>query len=76
MNNFTIYVSGLTNALRWYDDSAEAYNKDNEVPLTGRKVMRKTLKLNFFRPGDVNILPESKVYFGVPGQKASDWVYL
>ncbi len=76
VNNFTIYVSGLTNALRWYDDSAEAYNKDNEVPLTGRKVMRKTLKLNFFRPGDVNILPESKVYFGVPGQKASDWVYL
>ena len=76
VNNFTVYISGLTNALRWYDDAAEAYNKDNEVPLTGRKVMRKTLKLNFFRPGDVNIQPESKVYFGVPGQKASDWVYL
>ncbi len=76
VNNFTVYLSGLTNALRWSDDAAAAYNKENEVPLIGRKVMRKTLKLNFFRPGDVNIQPESKVYFGVPGQKASDWVYL
>ena len=76
VNNFTIYISGLTNALRWYDDDQQAYNKENQVPLTGRKVMRKTLKLNFFRPGDTNITPESKVYFGVPGQKASDWVYL
>jgi hypothetical protein len=76
VNDFSIYISGLTNALRWSDDDVEAYNKENRVPLTGRKVMRKTLKLNFFRPGDLNIVPESKVYFGVPGQKASDWVYL
>lgn len=76
VNNFTIYISGLTNALRWTDDEEKAYNKDNTVPMTGRNVFRKVLKLNFFRPGDTDITPESKVYFGVPGQKASDWVYL
>lgn len=84
VNNFTIYVSGLTNALRWTDDPDKAYNKENQLPMIGRSIYRKVLKLNFFRPGDQNITPDTKVYFGipenngssVPGKKGSEWVYM
>ena len=74
VNNFTIYVSGLTNALRWTDSEA-AFSVDNP-PLGGRDITRKVLKLNFYRPGDDEVNNKNKVYFGVPGQKSFEWVYL
>ncbi len=74
INDFTVYVSGLTNALRWTDDD-EAFKTDN-VPMTGRTIIRKVLKLNFYRPGDEEVDEENKVYFGLPGRKDFEWVYL
>jgi len=47
---FSIYVKGLTNAYGW-DDPAGAYTKGSP-PGTGREYLFKTLKLNFWRPGD------------------------
>lgn len=75
INDFTVYVSGLTNALRWTDDE-KAEIKPDSPPMTGRDIIRKVLKLNFYRPGDEEISDESKVYFGLPGQKDFEWVYL
>ena len=74
INHFTVYVSGLTNALRWTDDSTVI--KPDTPPMTGRNILRKVLKLNFYRPGDEEINGESKVYFGLPHQKDFEWIYL
>ncbi len=47
---FNVYVKGLTNAYRFADPPG-AY-KLGDAPGTGRVVAQKTLKLNFWRPGD------------------------
>lgn len=47
---FSIYVKGLTNAYRW-EDPEGAYPKGSP-PGTRRQYTFKTLKLNFWRPGD------------------------
>jgi len=56
---FSVYVAGLSNAYRWPDDSEDA-----------SKLTYKTLKLNFWRPGDTIRESEDRIRFGVP--KVSD----
>lgn len=59
---FVVYVQGLTNAYR-FDDPAGAFKAGN-LPGTGRKLTKKTLQLNFWRPGDTVDPNEEEVRYG------------
>ncbi|MEN6457605.1 MAG: hypothetical protein ABFC63_01635 [Thermoguttaceae bacterium] len=69
---FSIYVSGLTNAYRWKDVPGES--KKGQVA-SGRRLYRKTLKLNFWRPADEFYEHEEEIRYGVPGGVDYEWVY-
>jgi hypothetical protein len=70
---FSIYVIGLTNAYRWTDTPGEYKQGD---PLgKGRRLMRKELKLNFWRPGDEYFEHEEEIRYGIPGRVDYEWVY-
>jgi len=60
---FVLYVQGLTNAYR-FEDPAGAY-KAGDPPGTGRKLTKKTLQLNFWRPGDTVDPNEEELRYGV-----------
>jgi hypothetical protein len=68
IDRFSIYVNGLTNAYQWEDVPGDATGK-------GRKLFRKTLKLNFWRPGDEFYEHEKEFRFGIPGEPDYEWVY-
>ncbi|MEN1678142.1 MAG: hypothetical protein AAGJ46_01005 [Planctomycetota bacterium] len=69
MDFFSVFVRGLTNAYRW-EDPPGAYQA-GQPPGTGRRFVRKTLQLNFWRPGDGLLAHESEVRFGpAPGKEA------
>jgi hypothetical protein len=70
---FSIYVKGLTNAYRFIDPPG-AY-KDKDPPGKGRRIAQKTLKLNFWRPGDTYDLNERELYSGIPGKVDHEWVF-
>ena len=61
---FSINIGGLTNAYRW-TDPAGAY-REGDPPGKGRRFSFKTLKLNFWRPGDDEDLDELEFHYGVP----------
>ncbi len=65
---FSVYVGGLTNSLQW-QDPPETYKLGNP-PGTGRQFLRKTLQLNFWRPGDAYAENEREIRYGVPPGKA------
>jgi hypothetical protein len=64
MDFFAVYVGGLTNAYRW-EDVPGAYRPGDPVG-SGRRFARKTLQLNFWRPGDELLLSEREIRYGVP----------
>jgi hypothetical protein len=80
---FSIYVGGLTNAYKWTDPEGAFQAGDSAG--RGRKFSRKTLQLNFWRPGDSLDPNEREIRFGVaPGDAslyaagegvAYQWVY-
>ena len=53
---------------------AGAYKKGDPLG-TGRHLWRRTLKLNFWRPGDEQTWTESQIRFGIPGEPAHVWTY-
>jgi hypothetical protein len=59
---FMVYVQGLTNAYR-FEDPAGAFQAGSE-PASGRKFLRKTLQLNFWRPGDTVDPHEEEIHYG------------
>ena len=63
-DEFSIYIQGLTNAYKMEI-------KDGE-----RKYRRKTLKINFWSPGDEFCLDESEIRYGVPGKVDYEWLYM
>lgn len=63
LDYFSIFVQGLTNAYK-YEDPAGAF-KAGDPPGTGRKLLQKTLQLNFWRPGDRIDQHEDEIRFGV-----------
>jgi hypothetical protein len=73
IDRFSIYVRGLTNAYKW-KDAKGAYKKGDKIG-TGRRLARKTLKLNFWRPGDEFYEREDEIRRGVPGEVDYEWVY-
>jgi hypothetical protein len=71
---FSIYVLGLTNSYRWTDQEGE-YKKGDPIG-KGRKLFRKVLKLNFWRPGDQYYEHEDEIRYGIPGKVDNyEWVY-
>jgi hypothetical protein len=68
---FSVYVEGLTNALRWKDDPAKyaaALKGAGAEKGPYRTMYEKMLKLNFWRPGDEYAVKENQVRLGVPAQ--------
>lgn len=70
---FSIYVQGLSNAYRWIDPPG-AYKK-GDAPGKGRILTSKTLRLNFWRPGDEYAEDQREIRFGIPGKVDYEWVY-
>ena len=66
---FSVYVGGLTNAYQWTDPRG-AY-KPGDPPGTGRKFTRKTLQLNFWRPGDEIDQNEREIRFGAAPERGA-----
>jgi hypothetical protein len=73
IDRFSIYVGGLTNAYRWKDEPG-AYKPGDPIG-KGRRLARKTLKLNFWRPGDEYNQHEGEIRYGIPGEVDYEWVY-
>ena len=65
---FSVFVGGLTNAYRWVDPPGAYVAGD--PPGKGRQFLRKTLQLNFWRPGDQYQQNEREIRWGVPPGKA------
>lgn len=73
IDRFSVYVQGLTNAYRWVDEPGK-FQPGNEIGV-GRRLSRKTLKLNFWRPGDEFNEHEGEIRFGWPGEVDYEWVF-
>jgi hypothetical protein len=65
---FSLYVGGLTNAYIWQD--VPGAFRAGDKPGTGRRFARKTLQINFWRPGDELAPNEREFRFGVPLRNA------
>lgn len=71
VDKFSVYVSGLTNALKWeITDEVES----DQVG-SGRDIWRKVLKINFFNPGD-EAHSGSEIYNNLPGELDYEWIYM
>lgn len=80
---FSIYIQGLTDAYKW-NDPAGVYKHGDPLG-KGRQFVYKTLKLNFWRPGDEYQEHEGELIFGIPPGEAElygspegvdyEWVY-
>jgi hypothetical protein len=57
---YKVFVQGLTNAYRYEDGEY----KKGDPPGTGRKFTKKTLQLNFWRPGDTVDPHEEEIRYG------------
>ncbi|MCC6125370.1 MAG: hypothetical protein IT426_10435 [Pirellulales bacterium] len=68
---FSVYVTGLTNAYRW-KDAPGSYKAGDPIG-KGRQLIKKTLKLNFWRPGDEYFEHEEAIRYGIPGQPDYQW---
>ncbi|MCL4855448.1 MAG: hypothetical protein KJZ78_29135, partial [Bryobacteraceae bacterium] len=70
---FAIYVEGLSNAYKWLDPKG-AYQKGDPAG-KGRLFANKTLRLNFWRPGDVLVEDQREIRYGIPGKVDYEWIY-
>jgi len=59
---FALYVQGLTNAYKFQDQPGQY--KQGDAPGTGRTFVKKTLQLNFWRPGDTIEQKEEEIRYG------------
>ncbi len=73
ITHYSIFVNGLTNAYRFTDDPG-AYKAGDPIG-KGRHLTRKTLRLNFWKPGDPYLEHEEEVRYGVPGEVDYEWLY-
>jgi len=65
INEFSIFISGLSNAYQWGDrvDEDETYVNTGKIG-EGRILKRRVLKTVWWRVGDANSLNESQIHFG------------
>ena len=76
INEFSIFVSGLTNAYQWSDRVAEDGTYINTGKIgEGRILKRKVLKLDWWRVGDQNSLNETQIHFGSKDLKIPESVF-
>jgi hypothetical protein len=75
MKRFSILVGGLTNAYQWTDTPGAYKDPAKDGVGTGRHIKRKTLKLNFWRPGDEFFPHEEEIRYGIPGGVDYQWVW-
>jgi hypothetical protein len=61
---FSIFVQGLSNAYTFEDPPG--LFQAGDPPGTGRIIRQKTLRLNFWRPGDSVLEHEDEIRFGLP----------
>jgi hypothetical protein len=73
VDSFSVFVGGLSNAYTW-EDPAEGF-KAGDPPTTGRKMLQKTLMLNFWRPGDQFSEDRRQIHLGIPDQVDYAWGY-
>ena len=71
IDKFSVFVSGLTNALKW----TVTDEIDPEMVGAGRSVERKVLKINFINPGD-EAHSGQDIYNKLPGEHDYDWVFM
>ena len=71
IDRFSVYISGLTNALRWEITG----DVDPDQVGAGRDVWRKVLKINFISPGD-EAHSGKEIYNNLPGELDYEWIYL
>lgn len=69
MDFLSVFVGGLTNAHEWADTPGNFQPGDPAGK--GRRIMAKTLQLNFWRPGDEYQQNEKEIRYGTPPGKAS-----
>ena len=73
IKRFSVFVEGLSTAYQW-DDPEGAYQA-GEAPGSGRKLLQKTLQINFWRPADPFHEHEAEIRYGLPGDVDYRWVY-
>jgi hypothetical protein len=73
VDQFSVFVEGLTNAYRW-TDRPEGF-KPGDAPTAGRTLEQKNLMLNFWRPGDEYKEDQRRIEYGIPGKVDYSWVY-
>ena len=61
---FSVFVQGLSNAYQ-FENPPGAFQV-GDPPGTGRIIRQKTLRLNFWRPGDSALEHEDEIRFGLP----------
>jgi len=65
INEFSIFISGLTNAYQWGDRTLEDGTLENTGKIgEGRMIKRRVLKTDWWRVGDARTLDESQIHFG------------
>lgn len=72
-DKFSVYIQGLTNAYRWSDEPG-GYKKGDPLG-KGRRLVQKTLRVNFWRPSDEYFEHEEEIRYGVPDELDYEWVW-
>ena len=76
INEFSIFVSGLTNAYLWANKTTEEGELVNTGKIgEGRIIMRRILKLDWWRVGDAQSLNESQIHFGSKDGKIPESIF-
>ncbi len=66
IDTFSIYVRGLTNAIRWKPKAGATFTADS-VPAAGEDHALESLRLDFWRPGDDATSPAEEMSVGHAG---------
>jgi hypothetical protein len=72
IKNFSIFISGLSNAYQWTLDETM---RQQGVVGSGYTMTRKTLKLNFWMPGDAAHLLQRVIQLDTKAPVDHEWVY-
>ncbi|MDR3234454.1 MAG: hypothetical protein LBT46_12470 [Planctomycetaceae bacterium] len=77
VNEFSVYVSGLTNAYQQFDNTADNKEEaaDKGVAGRGRILKRKVLKTDWQRIGDKYLLSDSQIRFGAKDEKVKKDIF-
>ena len=76
INEFSIFVSGLTNAYQWSNKTTADGTYENTGKFgEGRILKRRVLKLDWWRVGDKNSLNETQIHFGSKDLKVKTSVF-